>query len=99
MEVEDVARKRLATRRAAQQQRELAVGVRVLREVVVDDQRVLPVVEEVLAHRAPANGAIHLIGAASCAAAVTMIVYSIAPSSLRRSYTCATVEPFWPIAT
>ena len=47
----------------------------------------------------PANGAIHLIGAASEAGAVTMIVYSIAPSSFRRSYTCATVEAFWPIAT
>ena len=47
----------------------------------------------------PAYGAIHLIGAASEAAAVTMIVYSIAPSSFRSSYTCATVEAFWPIAT
>ena len=33
----------------------------------------------------PAYGAIHLIGAASEAAAVTMIVYSIAPSSFSRS--------------
>ena len=41
---------------------------------------------------APANGAIHLIGAASAAGAETMIVYSIAPSSRRRSYTCATVD-------
>ena len=32
-----------------------------------------------------ANGAIHLIGAASLAAAVTMVVYSIAPSSRSRS--------------
>ena len=47
----------------------------------------------------PAYGAIHLIGAASCAGAVTMIVYSIAPASRSRSYTCATVEAFWPIAT
>ena len=50
VEVEDVARIRLAARRAAQQQRELPVRVRVLGEVVVDDQRVLAVVEEVLAH-------------------------------------------------
>ncbi len=48
---------------------------------------------------APANGAIHLIGAASCAAAEMIVVYSIAPSSRRRSYTCATVEAFCPIAT
>ena len=39
------------------------------------------------------------IGAASCAAAETIVVYSIAPSSRRRSYTCATVEAFCPIAT
>ncbi len=48
MQVEDVAGIRLAARRAAQEQRQLAVGVRVLGEVVVDDQRVLAVVEEVL---------------------------------------------------
>ena len=33
----------------------------------------------------PAKGAMHLIGAASWAAAVTMIVYSMAPASFRRS--------------
>ena len=52
MEVEDVTRESLAAGRSAQQQRELPVRVRVLREVVVHDDRVLPVVEEVLAHRA-----------------------------------------------
>ena len=51
MEVEDVAGERLATRRPAQEQRELPVRVGVLREVVVDDERVLPVEEEVLSHR------------------------------------------------
>ena len=51
VEVEDVARERLAARRAAQQERQLPVRVGVLREVVVDDERVLAVVEEVLAHR------------------------------------------------
>ena len=40
VQVEDVARVRLAARRAAQQQRDLAVGLRVLRQVVVDAQRV-----------------------------------------------------------
>src|SRR5581483_11363091 len=52
VQIEDVARKRLAPRRAAQQQRELAVRVGLLRQVVVDDQRVLALVEEVLGHRA-----------------------------------------------
>jgi hypothetical protein len=47
----------------------------------------------------PAKGAIHLIGAASCAGAETTIVYSIAPASRRRSTTWATVEPFCPMAT
>ncbi len=51
VEVEDVAGIGLATRRPAEQQRELPVGVRVLGEVVVDDQGVLAVVEEVLGHR------------------------------------------------
>ena len=51
MEVEDVAGERLAARRPAQQERQLPVRVGVLREVVVDDERVLPVEEEVLAHR------------------------------------------------
>ncbi len=52
MQVEDIARIGLATRRAAQQQRHLAVGEGVLGEVVVDRERVLAVVEEVLGHRA-----------------------------------------------
>src|SRR5919106_1790983 len=48
VQVEDVAGERLAARRPAQQQRELAVRVGVLGEIVVDEQRVLAVVEEVL---------------------------------------------------
>ena len=40
--------KRLAARRAAQQQRELAIGARVLREIVVDDQHVAAGFHEVL---------------------------------------------------
>src|SRR5438477_483015 len=51
VEIEDVARERLPSRRAAQQQRELAIRVGMLREVVVHDERVLAVEEEVLAHR------------------------------------------------
>ena len=53
MQVEDVARVRLTTRRAAQQQGHLPVGVRVLGQVVVDGESRLAVVEEVLGHRAP----------------------------------------------
>src|SRR6185503_14713909 len=56
VEVEDVARERLAARRPPQQQRDLAVGRRVLRQVVVDAERVLLVVAEVLAHRAAGVG-------------------------------------------
>ena len=53
VQVEDVARVGLAARRAAQEQRHLAIGECVLRQVVVDAEGVLAVVEEVLAHRAP----------------------------------------------
>src|SRR5262249_10925247 len=48
---EDVARVRLAARRAAEEQRELAVRDGVLRQVVVDAERVAARVAEVLAHR------------------------------------------------
>ena len=51
VQVEHVARVRLAARRAAQQQRHLAVRVRVLGQVVVDRQRVLALPQEVLADR------------------------------------------------
>ena len=65
MEIEDVARECLTARRPAQQQRELAVRVRVLREVVVHDERVLALKRKYSPIAQPANGAIHLIGAAS----------------------------------
>ena len=52
VEVEDVAGVRLAARRAPQQQRDLAVRLGLLRQVVVDDERVLAVLHPVLAHRA-----------------------------------------------
>ena len=48
--VEDVAGVCLAAGRAAHQQRHLAVGPGVLRQVVVDAQRVAPGVHELLAH-------------------------------------------------
>ena len=52
VEVEDVAGIGFAARRAAQQERHLAVGDGLLGQVVVDDQRVHAVVAEPLAHGA-----------------------------------------------
>ncbi len=52
VQVEDVARVRLAARRTPQQQRDLAIRLRVLRQVVVDDESVFAAVTEVLANRA-----------------------------------------------
>ena len=49
VQVEDVARVGLASRRAAQQQRHGAVGLGLLGQVVEDDQDVLAVVHPVLA--------------------------------------------------
>ena len=48
VDVEDVAGEGFAAGRPAQQQRELAIGARVLREVVVDDQHVAARLHEVL---------------------------------------------------
>ena len=56
VQVEDVARVGLAARRAAEQQRHLAVGLGLLREVVVDDEAVLAVLHPVLAHGAAGVG-------------------------------------------
>src|SRR5207244_2960039 len=52
VQVEDVARVGLAAGRAPREERHLAVRPGVLRQVVVHDERVLPAVAEVLAHRA-----------------------------------------------
>src|SRR5262249_41651893 len=41
-----------AARRTAQQQRHLTIGDRLLRQIIIDDQRVHAVVAEILAHRA-----------------------------------------------
>src|SRR5205085_12699597 len=54
VEVEDVARVRLAARRTPEEERDLAVRGGLLAEVVVDAERVAAVVEEVLGHRAAA---------------------------------------------
>ena len=48
MDEEDVARESLAARRAAEKKRDLAVGLGVLREVVVDDEHVATRFHEML---------------------------------------------------
>src|SRR5579863_3785714 len=52
MQIKDVARVRLTPRRAAQQQRHLAVRLRVLREIVVHDENVFARIHELFGHRA-----------------------------------------------
>ena len=52
VQVEDVARIRLAARRAPQQQRDLAVRLGVFRQIVVDHERMATAVAEVLAEGA-----------------------------------------------
>ena len=52
VQIEHVAGIGLAARRAAQQQRHLAVGDGLLRQVVIDDHRMHAVVAEILAHGA-----------------------------------------------
>ncbi len=54
MEVEDVAGVSLASGRTAEQQRQLAIGLRVLAEIVVHEQRVLAGIAKIFAHRAAA---------------------------------------------
>ena len=62
MQVEDVTRIRLASRRAAQQQRQLAVSNGLLGQVVEDNQGVLSLVHPVLADRRPGVWRVHLQG-------------------------------------
>src|SRR6202000_980660 len=50
VEIKHVAGERFASRRTAQQQRDLTGGHRLLRQIVVNDQGVLAVIHEVLAH-------------------------------------------------
>src|SRR5690606_36817451 len=56
VQIEHVARIRLAARRTAQEQRDLPIRPGLLRQVVVDDQRVFAVVPEELAHGAARVG-------------------------------------------
>src|SRR6059058_3475801 len=50
VQVEHVSRERLAARRTAQQERNLPVGDRLLGQVIINNECVLAVVHEVLAH-------------------------------------------------
>src|SRR3954471_2772478 len=52
MQVEHVAGVRFASRRATQQQGDLAVGPCLFCQIVIDDERILTAIPEVLAHRA-----------------------------------------------
>ena len=56
VQIEDVARIGFAARRAAQQQRHLAIGDGLLGQVVIDDQGVHAVVAEPFAHGAAGEG-------------------------------------------
>ena len=56
MEIEHVAGIGFAARRAAQQQRHLAIGDGLLGKIVIDDQGVHAVVAEILAHGAAGEG-------------------------------------------
>src|SRR5712691_3401512 len=56
MQVEDVTRIGLPAGRAAEQEGNLAVGPGVLGQIVIDEQRILSLVHEVLAHRATGVG-------------------------------------------
>jgi len=52
VEIEHIARERLTAWRTTQQQRDLTVGHRLLREVVINDEGVFATITEVFAHRA-----------------------------------------------
>ena len=62
MEVEDVARVSLTSRRTAENQRDFAVGHGLLREVVVDDERMTARVAEILGDGHASVGGVELHG-------------------------------------
>ena len=100
VQVEDVTRVGLATRRAAQQQRHRAVGLGLLGQVVEDDQHVLAVVHPVLADRRAGVGREVLeAGRVGGRARDDGRVLHRAGLLERAACTAAMVEPFWPIAT
>ncbi len=99
-EVEHVARIGFAARRAAQQQRHLAVGDGLLGQVVIDDHGVHAVVAEILAHGAAGERREELHRRRRPRRwPPTTIEYSSAPRSSSTFTNWATVERFWPTAT
>jgi len=74
VQVKDVARVGFPARRAAQDERDLAVRLGVLGEVVVDDQHVAPGVHEFLTHGAARIGCDVAQGGGSEAFAATIVV-------------------------
>jgi hypothetical protein len=88
VEVEDVARVRLAARRAAQQERELAVRDGLLGEIVVHESAWRPVSRKYSPIVTPVYGAMNWSGALSLAVAATTVVYSIAPN-------CSSLSTTW----
>ena len=71
---------------ALEQQGQGTVGHRVLAQIVVDDQHVLPLAHEILAHgRTGVGGDVTAGAGSSPAEAETMMVYSMAPAYSARS--------------
>jgi hypothetical protein len=81
--VEDVAGERLAAGRAAEQQRELAVGGGLLGRSSYTHSVASPFHMKYSAIAQPAYGAMYCSGAGSAAVATTTVVYSIAPAGLQ----------------
>ena len=99
MQIEHVARKRFAAGRAAQQQRDLPIGDGLLGQIVIDDQRILAVIHEVLAHGHAAVRRDVLHAAGWMPPAATTMVCAIASCSSSLRTTLAIDDCFWPIAT
>src|SRR5579862_6008593 len=56
VQIKHITRIRLAPRWAANDQRDVAIGVGVLGEIIIDDQRVASALHDLFAHRAPCEG-------------------------------------------
>ena len=98
--VEDVAGIGLTSRRTAEQQGHLPVGLGLLGQIIVNDQGVAAGIPVVLAHGAAGKSGDVLQGRrARRREAATTMVCSMAPLRSRASTTWATVDFFWPMAT
>jgi hypothetical protein len=107
-------RVRLATGWAAKKQRHLAIGDRLLTQIVINDEGMLAVVPEEFAHGCPGVGgqklqrsSIRCCGRNDDGVSGRVIIDMeklilmnfIASVSVSRFTICATVERFWPMAT